>query len=209
MKPLRLIAAIALAWPFSAPADEAGFDAAIAALQAGDLGLGAALFRDLAQAGDGDAMYNLALLFHQGLGLPQSREEALFWAWMARLYAVEKAPKLIDVLSVELPKDLRAKLHERLVAKVQETAMEDAPLSFIRLALIEESLAAKPNRPQIYAWYSQAVAMGHLSARANRDAAFAALKPKEQPVAEALAIEGFTKWCGSAGAGKPVCAGMS
>jgi uncharacterized protein len=188
---LALAGLMATATPIAAD----NFDAAMAALRAGDLGTGAAIFNDLALSGDGDAMYNLALLYDQGLGLPQNRELALYWAWRARLLAVPKAMGLIAKVSSSLSKPQIAALHDLLIREETAKAVAEAPESFLRLALIEQGLAAKPDLVQVYVWYSLAAAMGHRRAPELRDQIFAALKPKDAAGAEAKAMLAFGDWC--------------
>lgn len=180
------------------PATGAGFDDAMTALRSGDTGLGAAIFNDLAEAGDGDAMFNLALLYSKGVGVPKNREMALYWAWRARLLAVPNAPVLITKLDVGLTKETRASLRDRLQAEVKATIVTEAPESFVRLALLEEGLAAKPDRVQIYVWYSLAAALGYERASALREAAWLTLTPKEAAAAEPRAMETFAEWCAAA-----------
>ncbi len=183
------------------------FTNAMDALRAGDAGTGAAMFHDLAKQGDGEAMYNLAVLYHHGVGVPQNHENALYWAWRARLLAVPKAQALIAVLSEGTAKDVRATLHARLMAEVQANAAKEAPSSFLRLALIETGLAAKPDKVQVYVWYSLAAAMGHKAAPSLRDMSFAALSPKEAAGAQAKALLAFGEWCGANAEDQPaVCA---
>jgi len=185
------------------------FADALSALRAGDLGTGAAMFDALARGGDGDAMYNLAVLYHQGIGFPQNGDMALYWAWRARLVAVPRATALVDLLMTGAPKDRLARLHEMLLTEAKASPTQDvaeAARNFIRLALIEERLAAKPDRVQIYAWYSLSAALGYPGAGGLRDRAFAALTPKEAQGAEARAMAGFTAWCMEQTQAPGVCA---
>ena len=203
---LRAALCVAACVAVSGPALADGFADAMAALRAGDTGTGAALFAGLAAAGDGDAMYNLSLLYLQGIGVPQNREEAVYWAWRARLVAVPRAPALIALASEGLSRESLAALHLRLMAEERAVADTTAPASFVRLALVEQGLAAKPDQVQVYTWYSLAAAMGHPGAEGARDAAFARLKPKEALTAEAHAMAAFGVWCAAVGADSPrVC----
>lgn len=207
---VALSAMLTVAGPVAGPVAADPFDQALAALRAGDLGTGAALFDGLARGGDGDAMYNLALLYHQGIGLPQNGDMALYWAWRARLTAVPRALALVDLLMPVAPKERRALLHEKLLAEagaLPTTDVAGAALNFVRMALIEDALAAKPDRVQIYVWYSLAAALGHPGAAGLRDGAFARLTPKEAQGAEARAMAGFGAWClGQTGSAPGVCA---
>lgn len=195
---MRLWVALAAILATSGPALADPFAQAIAALRAGDIGTGAALFDTLAKGGDGDAMYNLALLYHQGVGLPQNGDMALYWAWRARLAAVPKAVALVALLMPDAAKERRQMVHETLMAEA-EAALTNGPAeaatNFVRLALIEEGLAAKPDLLQIYVWYSLAAALGHPGTAALRDVAFSGLSPKQAKGAQARAMSDFAKWC--------------
>lgn len=57
----------------------AGFDAGIAAYEAGNLPLAAEEFRESAEAGDANSQFNLALMYEQGIGL--SKDDAQAFAW--------------------------------------------------------------------------------------------------------------------------------
>lgn len=189
------------------------FAQAMAALGVGDTGTGAALFDALAKGGDGDAMYNLALLYHQGVGLPQNGDMALYWAWRARLAAVPKAMALVGLLMPDAPRERRQMLHERLMAEakaLQTQGTAEAATNFVRLALIEEGLAAKPDLVQIYVWYSLAAALGHPGTAALRDVAFAGLSPTQAKGAQAHAMADFATWCVTQSANAPeACAVMT
>lgn len=186
---------VALLVATALPVLSADFNTAIEALRSGDPGTGAAIFHDLAQAGDGEAMFNLALLYNSGLGVPKNLELALYWAWKARLSAVPRALALIPKLETGLTKDVRARLHDRLLDEVASTAGILDPESFLRLALVEEGLAEKPDRVQVYVWYSLAAAMGHPKAPRLRDQSALLLSPKEAALAEPKALEDFAVWC--------------
>lgn len=195
---MRLWVAFASIFAVSDMAVADPFSDALMALRAGDLGTGAAMFDALARGGDGEAMYNLAVLYHQGIGFPKNGDMALYWAWRARLMAVPRATALVDLLMTGAPKERLARLHDMLLTEAKAAGSQDvaeAARNFIRLALIEERLAAKPDRVQIYAWYSLAAALGHPGAAGLRNMAFAALTPKEALGAEAQAMAGFSAWC--------------
>lgn len=199
---------MALGLPVAAGAD--AFDEAMSALRNGDPGTGAVLFHGLADAGDATAMYNLALLYHHGIGVPQNADLALYWAWRARLLGVENGIKLVETLTAGLSPARREALHGRLIAELQAEAdaglAEDAGLAFLRLALVESGLAPKPDGLQAYVWYSLAAALGQSAAAALRDATRSTLKPKEAEGAEAKALDAFAGWCGVKGAVSPaVC----
>lgn len=185
-----------LALPAGTRADP--FSAALAALRAGQTVAGAQMFHDLAQAGDGEAMYNLALLYHQGLGLPRNGELALYWAWRARLAAVAPAPALIGVLAQEATPAHRAAVHTRLMTDIATGGRLSTARGFMEQALVEEGLADKPDAVQLSVWWAMAVALGEGQALPRRDAALAALSAKEATEAEERLMATFGAWCAAA-----------
>lgn len=196
MKPLFMTClALTIAGAIPSSAADLSFKAAMDALRAGDLTTGASMFHDLAEQSDAQAMYNLALLYRNGIGVPQNRELALYWAWRSRLAAEPKAPSLIAHLKGEVTKENIASIHARLMREIQKDAAVQAPKSFVQLALVEEGLAAKPDLVQIYVWYSLAASMGHPNADRFRDSTYAALAAKDAVRAEATAMTSFMEWC--------------
>lgn len=199
---------VALGVPVAASAD--AFDDAMNALRSGDPGTGAVLFHGLADAGDGTAMYNLALLYHHGMGVPQNADLALYWAWRARLLGVPKGMALVEQLTAGLSAPRRKALHEKLVAElkaeVDSGGTAEAGTLFLRLALVEVGLSPKPDPLQAYVWYSLAAALGQKAAIGPRDAMLASLKPKTAESAETSAMQAFAAWCDAKGAQSPaVC----
>lgn len=191
LKSLLLITAVSSSGP-SAAAD---FDRAMAALREGRPTEGASAFHELALSGDPDAMYNLALLYYQGVGLPQSPEEALYWAWRARLEAQENGQSLVQTLLPSVTKEQRANVYQRLTHETRDTVNFKAPLSFVKIALIEKSLAAKPSQVEIYASAAMAVALGFSPAASLRNDAAASLPSKDSAKAEQRLRELFRNWC--------------
>lgn len=155
-------------------------------------------------------MYNLALLYHHGIGVPQNADLALYWAWRARFLAVPKGVELVQTLGTRLSAPRREALHERLIGELRAEAdaatAEVAGKIFFQLALVEMGLRPKPDLLQAYVWYSLATALGQRAAAGPRDAVLAALKPKVAESAETEALAAFRSWCEAKGASSPgVC----
>lgn len=199
---LALLIGLGAATPLAAD----GFAEAVAAVRAGDAAAGAAQFHRLAEVGDAFAMYNLSVLYARGMGVPQSAEQALYWAWRARLEAFPQAPALIAKLSPSAGKAMRQTLYDRLSAEQAEGPTATAARRFVRLALIEEGLAARPDRQRIYVWAAMAVALGHLQATGLRDDTLASFTEKQQAEAEAALMTFYAEWCVAQNGGAPICA---
>lgn len=187
--------AVACLGAFSSTSQASQFNDALTEIREGRPTTGAAIFHNLAISGDSDAMFNLALLYEKGLGLPQSGETALYWAWRARLLGHPKGKMLADQLFLGAGKEARKHVLDKLSAELQETIHEDAPLSYIRLAMVEEALAAKPNQIEVYANSAMAVALGFAQAVDLRDQAAARLANRDLPKAEARLAQLFYAWC--------------
>ena len=77
-------AAVAILVLFGAPgAALAGFDEGLAAVEAGDYAAALAEFTPLAEGGDSEAQYQLAILHNEGLGTARDEDEAARWFRMA------------------------------------------------------------------------------------------------------------------------------
>ena len=75
--------ALLLALSLSGPAAAGPFEDALAAYATGDYATAVSLWRPLAEQGDADAQYNLALMYDNGGGVPQDDAEAVRWFRMA------------------------------------------------------------------------------------------------------------------------------
>jgi len=75
---MRLIASVLLSL-LPAQVANAGVKEALAAQAAGDYETAIAEFTKLAEAGDDKAMISIALLYHQGEGVPQDYSKAMDW----------------------------------------------------------------------------------------------------------------------------------
>ena len=60
-------------------AENANFEAGIAAYQANDLPLAYKEFLTAAEEGHDDSQFNVALMYEQGIGVGKDEKEALFW----------------------------------------------------------------------------------------------------------------------------------
>lgn len=184
------------------------FSDAVAAYRAGDPGAAAAGFLTLAKAGLPQAQFNLALLFRQGEGVPRNHEEALYWAWRARIGGVPRAETLVRDLLRGMGPDQRDALAERLLEDLAPDLTAPPPRAgraFLASALIQTELRSAPDLMQAYVWFSISAALMTPGAAELRDHAFSGLPSTDQPQAERGAMAAFSDWCKSAAGSYPAC----
>lgn len=198
-----LTAACLSALPVAGPAlgaeSESGandpFAQAVALYRAGDPGAAAALFRRLADAGDAEAQYNLALLYHQGEGVPLHRAEALYWAWRSRLSGLAQARALIARLQPLAEPKLRDALADRLLQDLAPAIAQDDGRAMLGAAIVQLELAAKPDLQAAYVLQSLAAAMATPGAARERDTTERGMTAVERAKAMDAALGAFRDRC--------------
>ncbi|MEY4982828.1 MAG: hypothetical protein RIR62_1094 [Pseudomonadota bacterium] len=205
MRALAATLALCLALPVAAGEPLAD---ALDALRAGRLAEGVLIYRDLAEAGDGRAQFNLGLLYLDGLGVPQSHAEALYWGWRARLSGVAEAPALIARLAPHATPDLRAALAARLMADLQPRIDRGEGRAMLELAGVWIEVAPDPDPAQAFVWQALAAALGVAGAAAARDATGRSLAPEARLRAEAQAKEVLAGLCAKGMRDAPICAAL-
>jgi TPR repeat protein len=196
MKGLKAAVALfpfALAAPVPGWAD--GFNAALRASAEGRHGEAAAAFYKLAHQGDGEAAYNLALLFATGRGVPQNDREALYWVWRARLADIPAAPALLARLWPSAGPALRKEIAERLEAYLHPLAQSGDGAAMLQLAAVMTVVRTKPDPVAAHGWQSIAAALDVPGALAARDATLMSLPKANRAKAQDQALAGFADWC--------------
>ena len=96
---IALIAALCAGFTLglTAPAG-AGFDEAVAALQRGDYATAFRELRPLAERGNGEAQYNLGIMYRNGRGVPQDNAKAVGWFRKAAEQGVALAQYFLGVM---------------------------------------------------------------------------------------------------------------
>ncbi|NEX45266.1 sel1 repeat family protein [Rhodobacter sp. ETT8] len=172
-----------------------GFEAAVAASREGRHGEAAAVFHDLARAGDAEAAFNLALLFATGVGLPQNRTEAAYWAWRARLADVRAADGLLARIWPLEDTARRDAIAQRLEADFLPLAQSGDGAAMLQLAAVLTVVREKPDLLRAHAWQSIAAALDVPGAVGARDATLAALPAPDKVRAQDEALIAFRDWC--------------
>ena len=200
--PLLLLSAAPLA---AAPAD-ATIPAAIQALRDGNPPEAAALFLTLARSGDGEAQFNLALLYLEGVGVPQNTREALYWGWRARLSGIPAAPALLSRLAEAATPDLRTETAARILTDLDPRITAGEGRAMLERSVVLSDLLPEPDLSGAYVWQALAAALGTPAAGSARDATLARIDPKDRLAAQAAALDQLATLCAGAMLGQPICA---
>lgn len=171
------------------------FAQAIALYRAGDPSAAAAMFRRLADAGDAEAQYNLALLYHQGEGVPLHRAEALYWAWRSRLSGLGQARALIARLQPTTEPKLRDQIADRLLTDLAPAIAQDDGRAMLGASIVQLELSSKPDRQAAYVLQSLAAAMATPGAARERDATERGMTAAERAKAMDAALSAFRDRC--------------
>lgn len=190
----------------SAPADAGpSIPDAIAALRAGRGPEAATIFLALARAGDGEAQFNLALLYLEGVGVPQNTREALYWGWRARLSGIPAAPTLLARLADEATPDLRSETATRINADLESRVISGEGRAMLERSVILSDLLPEPDLQGAYVWQALAAALGTPVAAQARDATLDKIDPKDRLAAQQAAIDQLTALCKGAMQGQAIC----
>jgi TPR repeat protein len=172
------------------------FSQAVTAVRQKDYNTAYQLFSQLAEDGDYDAQYNLAVLFKKGLGHPTHYQNALKWAFLAELGGIGKATDmrkgLVDVMPEATLDLVRAE-----VKKVLTQRFDASDRSVIlQLAQYNLTIVKEPDLKTVYALRALAAAIGIRSAMELRDEIEAELEPKDLIDAQHMAAKLYeeTRW---------------
>ena len=152
---------------------------------AGDAGQGAALLSKAAWAGNGQAMYAMALLHLAGQGVSGNPAEAFRWCAKAAEAGLPEAKALLAALSEEeFPS--AANLAKAIDFYREAATAGDAEAGFALGSLLSKGLAGPPDFAEARKWYGQAAAAG--DARAQFNLGLMYLTGKGGPVNDAEAL---------------------
>ncbi len=136
-------------------------------------------FITLAEAGDPEAQYNVAVLLHSGRGRPQNYSDALFWARLSQLGTIEQAEELAEEIQDRMTENDIQSVLERvkawLIGRVNDGYLETIPqLATYHLELLEEQ-----DYETAYLWYTLATALNIPETIKLRDDAEEELEPEQ------------------------------
>ena len=190
----------------SAPAEKGpGIPDAIAALRAGRGPEAATIFLSLARSGNGDAQFNLALLYLEGVGVPQNAREALYWGWRARLSGIPAAPALLARLAEEATPDLRDETAGRITADLQPRIDAGEGRAMLERSVLLSDLLPEPDLEGAYVWQALAAALGTPAAAQARDATLGKIAPEDRLAAQQAAIDQLAILCTGAMQDQAIC----
>lgn len=179
---------------------------AIAELRAGRAPEGAQMLLTLARAGDAQAQFNLALLYSQGIGVPQNDRESLYWAWRARLAGIAAAPALIEQMAPATTPDLRTELATRITADLDPRIAAGEGRAMLERSVVLLDLLPEPDLQSGYVWQALSAALGTPNAATARDATLARIDPKDRLAAQDAAIATLRDLCAGGMQSHALCA---
>ena len=110
---------------------ESAFAVAVKAIKDKDYQEGLKRFIALAEAGDAEAQYNVAVLLRSGRGRPQNYREAYFWSSLSRLGQIEQAEDVADEIESKLADGEKEELLEQvrlfLMQRIDDGYLDSIP----------------------------------------------------------------------------------
>ncbi len=179
---------------------------AIAALRAERAPEAAQIFLTLAEGGDPEAQFNIALLYAKGIGVPQNDRLSLYWAWRARLAGIPAAITLIDSLQPAAPPEMRAELASRITADLEARITAGEGRAMLERSVLLLDLMPEADLQAAYVWQALAAALGTPNAAAARDATFARIDPRHRLAAQEAAITTLRDLCKAGMQAPALCA---
>jgi hypothetical protein len=158
-----------------ASAKPGDFNAAVMAVKSEEFAIAFDLFEKLAQDGNHDAQFNLAVLLRNGQGRPQHFTKALEWALLAQLGGVSQAKNLSDKLGALVTEDSFAKCIENVDAHLMDRLARGERRAVIQYVIYNQSILPTPNLETAYLWSLIGAAIGIPNANLLRDNIFTEL----------------------------------
>lgn len=166
------------------------------AIKQGDLADAARQARRLAETGDPDGQFMLALFFWHGVALPQSYQDALNWITLSAVSGHPRAPAArIEMLKATEP-PLPQRSMEWTRANLTQRAEAGDNQALFHLAASYSQRFGFQNTLEAYFWYNLSVASGNVAARKQRNIVIAGLKQGDIIKAQERAKEWVEKWRG-------------
>ncbi|MBA4351972.1 MAG: sel1 repeat family protein, partial [Rhodobacter sp.] len=142
----------------------------MADLRAGRAPEAAQTLLTLARAGGAEAQFNLALLYAEGIGVPQNDRESLYWAWRARLAGIPAARTLITKMEPAATPELRTEIATRITADLEPRIAGGEGRAMLERSVLLLDLLAEPDLQAAYVWQALSAALGTPNAGPARDA---------------------------------------
>lgn len=164
------------------------------AIKQGDLAEAARQARRLAEAGDPDGQFMLALFFWHGIAVTQSFQDALNWITLASVSGHQRAPNARLAMLKTMEPKLQQKSMEWTRARLTQQAEAGDNQALLRLAVSYSKKFGFENALEAYFWYNLSVSSGNVGARKQRNLLVAELKPADVLKAQERAKDWFGQW---------------
>lgn len=139
----------------------------------------------LAESGDAEAQYSLAMMYEFGDHVRPDRDKAFFWLRKAAEQNLAAACYALGI-KYEAGSTVPPSLSEA-ARWYRRAALQDLPMAQFHLGLLLlPGSALQPDPVQAYAWLTLAAEHGYPEAQANRNIAVGLLGGAERSLAEAL-----------------------
>ena len=164
------------------------------AIRSGDLPGAARRARELADANDIEAQYNLSLFYWHGVAIPQNYDEAMRWTTLAAVRGQAKAASARRVMAKTLEPQVVQKAMDwsRLrLTKMAEGGDDAALVSMARSFSADFGFA---NDAEAYYWATLAVSAGRTEARRQRDSLLTKIKQPDLLKIQQKANDWFVKF---------------
>jgi len=172
---------------------ESAFAVAVKAIKDKDYQEGLKRFIALAEAGDAEAQYNVAVLLRSGRGRPQNYREAYFWSSLSRLGQIEQAEDVADEIESKLADGEKEELLEQvrlfLMQRIDDGYLDSIP----QLASFYTELLEEADYEAAYLWYTLAAALNIEETLPLRDDAEDELEPDQISAMQAEASQLFDR----------------
>ena len=177
------------------PAQPNAFAEAVQAARDGQAAQAVRMFRTLAQDRNGEAQFNLSVLYARGDGVPQSDEMALYWAWRARFSGIKRAKVLTQYLTRSATPALLEKVQMRLRDDLGQRINEGHKEAMLSLGRVYLELTDPADPELALVWFTIAAALQQPHANTWRDVVGRKLDAKTRIAAQERADSLYKQWC--------------
>ena len=124
------------------------------------------IFSNLANQGIPEAQFNLALLYSNGLGVPQNYRLALYWSWQAHLNSHETAINRVNIIYDLIDEKLRNSVAQTIIDEMLLIAQSGDRAAPLKLGTTYLGLFVEAQYKPAYLWLSISQAYGEERASA-------------------------------------------
>lgn len=183
------------AFVFATPAMSGPFETALDHLAQGHSSKAVAQFQLAAGTGHAEAQFNLAVMLAKGDGILQDDQDALFWAWRARMSGVKRAVTLVDYLNTRLPADSALITGTSLELAYSDLFQNGNAKAALAIGRVHNEIYSERNVEMAYKWFTIAAALDVKFANAFREAVSYELNAVQRSSVQTQAKSTLTLWC--------------